>query len=380
MQWADSSTESQRQLRESAAGFLARSLPEGRLGDRREAGLRFDLPRWKAIAELGWLGAGISSNWGGSDLDPADLVALHQEIGRSALPDPLIAASAAAWLIAQGDESTLKAQLLPGLLNGEALATIAWQSHAGQASPDPVGPRARKTPQGYRLQGNAFFVQGAPWVTGFVVAAEAEDGLVLGWVPTTSVSAVPAAALADGSLVTLRLDLEQVGLPADHLIATGPSARQRLACALDQASLYACAQLLGAMERTLEITVTYLKQRVQFGQPIGHFQALQHAAVDVYVRVEIARAVVGQAAQLMAADPAAQRAQSALARAKHRCSEAGLFVAKRCIQMHGAIAYTQEYALSRYLQRIVALAGSFGTATSQRRRWYDLAYGSEMTG
>jgi alkylation response protein AidB-like acyl-CoA dehydrogenase len=137
----------------------------------------------------------------------------------------------------------------------------------------------------------------------------------------------------------------------------------------------ASAEMLGVMEAALQMALGYMRTRIQFGKPIGSFQALQHKATDLYVQQELTRAVLDDAVrQLDAGGAPAERARIA-SRCKARASDAGLRVTREVIQLHGAIGYTDEYDAGLYLKRALVLSAWLGNATAQRRRFAALTHG-----
>jgi alkylation response protein AidB-like acyl-CoA dehydrogenase len=169
------------------------------------------------------------------------------------------------------------------------------------------------------------------------------------------------------------LALADVAVPREHVVASGSVAHAALERALDRAAAIASAELYGVMSRALEMTLDYLKTRVQFGKPIGSFQALQHRAVDLYLQQQLASAVLDEVIAALDQDPA-PRVRSALAsRVKARCSDAALKITRAAIQLHGAIGFTDEYDAGLYLKRAMVLAAWLGSATWHRRRYARLA-------
>ena len=127
------------------------------------------------------------------------------------------------------------------------------------------------------------------------------------------------------------------------------------------------------MSRALEMSVEYMKTRVQFGRPIGSFQALQHRAVDLYIQQQLASAVLDQSLRELDAEPSATQRAIIASRVKARCSEAGVRIAREAIQMHGAIGFTDDYDVGLYLKRALVLAAWLGNAVKHRRRYATLA-------
>ena len=133
------------------------------------------------------------------------------------------------------------------------------------------------------------------------------------------------------------------------------------------------AELFGVMSRALDLSVDYMKTRVQFGKPIGSFQALAHRAVDLHIQRELASAVLDDAVALFDSDAGAAQRSVMASRVKARCSDAGLRITREAIQIHGAIGFTDEYDAGLYLQRAMTLSAWLGNAASHRRRYAALA-------
>ena len=139
--------------------------------------------------------------------------------------------------------------------------------------------------------------------------------------------------------------------------------------------MIAGAELAGVMDRALEMTLDYLKTRVQFGKPIGAFQALQHRAVDLYIHKELANAVLNEALALLDRGPDAAARAALASRVKARCSDAALKITRETIQLHGAIGFTDEYDAGLYLKRALTLAAWLGHPVWHRRRYARLTIG-----
>jgi alkylation response protein AidB-like acyl-CoA dehydrogenase len=198
---------------------------------------------------------------------------------------------------------------------------------------------------------------------GFLVSASGRDGPALCYVARNAAGCtLSTTPTAEGrKLATLSL----ADAPGD-LIAAHSSPRNAVDTLYNLALLALSSELLGAMEMAQEITLDYLRIRKQFGKLIGSFQALQHQAVNVYIRIEAARSLVYQ----VAANNDADRIDPAMAAAvKAKVSEEAMVVTKACVQLHGAIGFTDEHDIGLYLKRAMLLSSLFGNAAAQRRRY-----------
>ncbi len=366
--------EHRRQLRDSVADFAQRRADAKAVRAAIASAEGFSRERWKAMADLGWTALSLPERMGGLGLGHGELAALHHEVGKAALPEPLaVVPILAAQALARGDGEALRARALPGLISGETIATLAWQGAPGALGGEGVGPQAVETGAGWTLSGSALFTPCAASAEALVVAARAASGVALFWLdgkPTV----VEERRLADGS-TQASASFEGVSLAADALVAGPERGAEILESVLDAARLAASAELLGLTERAFDMTMQHLKTRRQFGASIGSFQALQHRAVDHYIRIELARSALDRAARAMdGGAPAVERACEVSA-AKARCGETARDVVKDCIQMHGAIGYTAECDLSLYVNRILVLSSWLGAARAHRARWAALRLG-----
>ncbi len=356
-----------RQLRDSVSGFILRdaSASQARPSTAHKDG--FVPERWRAMAEMGWLGLLVPEDLGGVGLGASDLSAFHQEIGRAALGDPLIEVTTLAMqALALGSNLELSTALLPDLIEGATLATFVWQSRPDAMTAIDVELQAQVDGDSWVLSGHARFVPLGQCADGAVVAAKSAEGVMLFWVDTLPDPGDIAPQSDRGTLSALHFD--SVRVPADKVIADTRDGARLLDVVLDTARLAASAQLLGAMEHAFMITLEYLKTREQFGRPLAAFQALQHRIVDLFVQIEIARSALMRAELAFEHTASAARA-SMVSAAKSRCSDAAMRVTREAIQLHGAIGYTDEHDLSRYVKRTLVLASRYGTARAHRTRW-----------
>lgn len=324
------------------------------------------------MADLGWTGILVPEAAGGLEMDYADMAALHHEAGRAVLCEPLVTVPLLSMhALVLGENEDLRNDVLPDLQAGGRLATLAWQGRAGALGSDAVGPRAEPAGDGWTLSGQALFVPLADRATGFVVAAKADDGVVLAWVDAAPVVAELAHHVDGSRMATVSLD--GVSVSAGQVIAGPQAGGAILDRVLDVARLAVAAQLQGVMEQAFQMTLDYMKQRVQFGKPIASFQALQHRAVNLYVQIEMARSALLRAVAALD-DPEAGAAARAMhvSAAKSRAGDAAQFVVKECIQLHGAIGYTEECDLSLYVNRALGLSAWLGNPRVHRARWFSL--------
>lgn len=357
-------------LADSVADFATRGTDIARARALRGTRGEYDRAVWKKMAELGWLGILVPESHGGLGLGLAEMAIVARGLARALVPEPLTATAVlAATALAAGENETLKREELPRLVSGECLSTLAWQEDAGQLDPAATQTRAVPFEGGYKLNGLKRFIPGAAQADAFLVSAQADNGLMLLWLPRDTAGArLEMEPLADGRSFGA-LSLRDALVPRGRVVAAGAAAQEALARAFDHGSAIAGAELAGVMERALEMTLDYLKTRVQFGKPIGAFQALQHRAVDLHIHKELANAVLDEALALLdrGAGPAARAALAS--RIKARCADAAMKITRETIQLHGAIGFTDEYDAGLYLKRALTLTAWLGHPSWHRRRY-----------
>ena len=338
-----------RMIRDSAGAIAPRGGSLDRVRALRFTNPGFERAVWQQMAELGWIGLRLPEAKGGSGLGMLESVALYEELGRGLVPEPLIAGSLAAAMLA----ATTDDALIESVLTGRSLAVMAWQG-----KPDGVAP------EGDGAVPRVFVPAPGADVILVPVRESGELRLRLLRMEETDLALVPQQ---DGSTVaTLRM-------PASAGQTVSGDIGDALARALDEAALGTAAYLLGVAERAFEITLDYLKQRSQFGQALAAFQALQHRAADMKIQLTLTRASVqGAAAELDAeADP--RRRAVAVSRAKARAADTAMLVGREAIQMHGAIGYADECDIGLFTRKAMVVANQYGSAMAHRRRFASLA-------
>ncbi len=352
-------TDEQRALRDAVRTLLARQ-------QRRSPGAEpghdrgYDESLWKRLCgEIGVAGLALPERYGGAGAGPIETHIVAAELGRHLTPSPLLGSAvlAAQALLATGDTAAGQ-RLLPGIADGTAIAALAWTEAAGQWDHGQVAVRAAGDDGdggGWVLDGTAHHVLDGHAADMLLVAARAPDGIRLFQVDPQHRGVTRSAMTAMDTtrqFATVRL-ASAPGQPIGNGAAATALARAR-----DLACVALSAEQVGAAERALELTVDYAKVRVQFGRPIGGFQALQHRMADLHVLVESARSV-SYAAASAAAEGAADLGLRAAA-AKVYCSETLVRVAGEMIQLHGAIGITWEHDAHRYFKRAHGAAQLFG--------------------
>ena len=355
-------TSEQTLLRDSAAKFIGAAGPKVARGFRGQDP-SFAPARLRRAGELGWLGILVPGSAGGLDLGLTELALVLEQAGRGLVCEPIGFSAISAAALGQGRTPH---PMLEKLMTSDALVVPALEE--GAYGDDPFVPRTRLAGKdgAFRLTGMKLFVC-ADGADGFLVSASGHDGPALCYLARNA----PGCTLTTTQTVEGRkfATLDFADAPAE-LIPAHSSSRNAVESLYDLALIALSAELLGVMEKAQEITLDYLRLRKQFGKPIGSFQALQHQAANTYIRIEATRSLVFQ----VAANNDAYRIDPAMAAAvKAKASQEALAVTKACIQLHGAIGFTDEYDIGLYLKRAMLLSSLFGNAAAQRRRYVGLS-------
>lgn len=349
----------QTMLRDTARDFIAEHAPVSHLRKLRDANdtTGFSRDLWKQFAEMGLNGVLIPEDLGGLGLGHVEAGVVLEEIGRNLSPSPFLATAVAAVEALKG--SVQAERWFPGIIAGETVAALAIDE--GAKHREQIGLKAERSGNGFRLTGAKQFVTHGHVADLLIVAARtagsADDaeGITLFAVPTDAANLIASPErLADASLAA-RLTFD--GVDADAVIGEVDAGRDPLRRLLRAGRTGASAELLGVGGGAMDMTIGYLKERKQFGVPIGSFQALQHRAAHVYAEMEIARAAVLKAQQLLDSGSGADDAVSV---AKAMTGLATTLSVQEGIQMHGGIGMTDEYDIGFYMKRARVLVEMFG--------------------
>ena len=358
-------TDDQAMLRDSAAPFIADSAPVAHLRGLRDSNDQTGFSRdlWKQFAEMGFTGMLVPEAHGGLGLGHAEAGIVLEEIGRNLTPSPFLATSVAAAATLSAAGGAMANEWLPRIAAGDAVIALAIDE-GPRHRPERSALSATRAGNGFKLSGTKTFVLHGHVADMVLVAARTggapgeTDGLTIFAVPkdSTGLSADPRR-LVDASLAS-KLEFDGVTVDADAVVGEVDQGWAILKTLLGAARTGAAAELLGVGAGAMDMTMTYLKQRKQFGQLIGEFQALQHRAAHLYSELEIARATVMKAQQLL--DEGSDGAELMVSVAKAKVGQATNLAVREGVQMHGGIGMTDEYDIGLYMKRDRALAEYMG--------------------
>ena len=352
--------EEQQMLRDAARDFLAQRAPVSHLRHLRDSGneIGFSRELWAEMVDMGWSAILVPEEYGGLGYGYAGLGLVLEESGRTLTPSPLLGTTltgTASLLLAGSAEQC--GELLPEVASGERILALACDE-VSHHDPARVETRAEGRGDGYVLDGRKVAVLDGAAADTLIVSASSGAGISLFLVPssTPGVSIEPYPSL-DIS-VAANVTFEQVELPAAALLGALGEGQDVLDRVLDIARIGSAAELLGIAQEAFERTMDYLKERKQFGVPIGSFQALQHRAAQLHAEIELSKSVVIKALQML--DEGTEDCAELASLAKAKLSATAHRAATEAIQMHGGIGVTDDFDIGFFLKRCRVLETLYG--------------------
>jgi alkylation response protein AidB-like acyl-CoA dehydrogenase len=359
-------TEEQSMLRDSARGLIGDKAPVShlrRLRDARDAtGFSRDL--WRTFAEMGFAGLLIPEQFGGSGLGCVEAGVVMEEIGRTLMPSPFLATAVlAASALSRGGSAAQKSQYLPKIADGSLLAALAIDEGA-KHRPLMTRMQAVRSGNGFRLHGDKAFVVDGHTADLLIVAARtagsAGEGLGLTLLlvdPRSKGIETERTAMVD-SHNAARIVFDNVEVNADGVLGEVDQAGGLLEGVLNIGRGAVASEMVGLSEEVFKRTVSYLRERRQFGKLIGEFQALQHRAAQLYIEIEITRAAVLKALQTLDGDFG--NAAAAVAVAKARAGSTATSAVQEGVQMHGGMGMTDQFDIGFFMKRARVCQELFG--------------------
>jgi alkylation response protein AidB-like acyl-CoA dehydrogenase len=342
-------SEEQEELRSSVRRFLEDKSPMTEVRRLMETSEGYDTAVWKQMGEqLGLQAIAIPEEYGGVGFGYVELTVIFEEMGGALLCAPYFAtvALAANALLSSGDESAKK-DLLPGIASGETIATLALTEDTGRWDLDGITLAATGKGGDWKLDGHKMFVIDGHTADLILVAGRTGKGVSL-FAVESSAAGLTRTALATMDQTRKQARIEFSGTPA-RLVGEEGGAGPALSRTLDLAAVALAAEQVGGAQRCLDMAVDYAKTRIQFGRPIGSFQAIKHKCADMLLEVESAKSAAYYAGWAAAEDSEELPVVASLA--KSYCSEAYFHAAAENIQIHGGIGFTWEHDAHLYFKR-----------------------------
>jgi alkylation response protein AidB-like acyl-CoA dehydrogenase len=360
--------EDQRMLRETAVSFAQNALPAARIRELETTEAGYDRGVWKEMAQMGWIGAALPEIYGGAETGWLELALIIEALGQGAIPSPLFSSVIeAAFTLLDAGADRQKQEWLPRIAAGESLMTVALMEANGGLRPQDIRTQIARSGNGFRIDGIKAFVRDAVSADGIICVTRSGDGpenLTLAIVPKgtqgLSLRRMPAA----GGESMWQVEFKGVEVDADAIVGELGAAWPAVARLLLRGATFKSAELVGIGQAALDLTLSYAKERIQFGKPIGSFQGVQHHAAEMYRDLEVSRLLSWQASDALRAGLAGERE---VAMAKAKASQCIPALTRTAHQIHGAIAYYRDYPLELYYHRALAAQVAYGDAAYHRR-------------
>jgi 3-oxocholest-4-en-26-oyl-CoA dehydrogenase beta subunit len=347
--------------------ILAGGRRSGELAEPLEGGAGLAGGLWADLAKAGVLSAGLPEALGGAGAGLLAQCAVLTEIGRAVAPVPYLEAIVlGAGAVARFGTPEQRRRWAEPAGRGELLLAAALAEPDGDdpALPTTTATPASPAPGTWLLSGVKTMVAAAPEADWLLVPAATPDGSAVFMVSAGAAGVTVLRQQATGGLSTGQLVLADVAVPGDQVLGRGPDGPQVAGWLAAHGTVGLCAHQLGVLERALEMTAEYTQSRVQFGRPIGTFQAVRQRLADAYTDVEAVRLTMWQAAwQLAEGLPAS----TAIATAKFWAADAGHRVAHTAVHLHGGVGIDVSYPLHRYFTAAKRGEFALGGATTQLR-------------
>ena len=363
-------SEEQEMLKKMARDFLENECPKTLVREMEEDDKGYSPELWKKMADLGWMGLVFPAEYGGEGMAFLDLAVLVEELGRALVPGPYMSTVVYCGLpILEAGTEEQKKELLPQIAKGELIATLALTEPS--ASWDPVGVETTASADGddFVISGTKLFISDAHVANCLLCvartkqSADPEDGITVFLVDAKSPGLSMTALKTIGSDKQFEVVFDNVRVPRKNVLGEVDKGWAVVKTLLPQAILAQCALMVGGAQQVLEMTVNYAKERVQFGRPIGSFQAIQHKCADMATDVDGCRFITYQAAwKLSEGLPCALE----VSMAKAWVSEAYRRTCAEGHQIHGGIGFIKDHDMQLYYRRAKTSELLFGDADYHR--------------
>jgi len=360
-------------LRESALQFMKERAPVAQLRSLRDSRNEDGFARetWARFAEMGFTGVLVPEEFGGLGLGAVEAGAIMEAIGRNLTAVPFFSTAVlGASTLARHGSAAHKERWLPAIAAGELLVALAADESV-KHRPEKVALRAEQDGGGHVLRGEKLFVVDGHVADLLVVSARTGEGVTLFMVDAHAAGVRRERSIMVDAHNAARVVFDGVRVDVGAMIGEAGQGAALLDGVFDIGRAALAAELLGIAEEAFERTVGYLKERRQFGQIIGEFQALQHRASTLYTDIEITRALVLGAQQAL--DEGAPNAAALVSAAKARAGTTAATAVQEGVQMHGGIGMTDEFEIGFFMKRARVLEELLGDARFHADRWARLA-------
>ena len=355
-------------LKDAARGYLSTSAPVSQLRKLRDSGSQdgFDRKTWADMAEMGWTGVLVPEAHGGVEMGHVAAGVIAEEMGRTLTASPYIStAIMGATALSRFGSDGQKSEWLPRIAAGEAITALA-ADEGRKHNPSGVAVSAERSGNGFKLNGRKTFVAEGHVADMLIVSARTAgseneaEGITLFLVPRDAAGVTVERKDTVDSRHAADIVLDNVDVTADAVLGEVDNGLGALEAVLDAGRAGLSAEMSGSAQQCLDSTVGYLKERKQFGQIIGTFQALQHRAAHLYSEVELGKSIVLKALQTL--DAAPDHAAMMVSAAKAKLGQVAQLAAREGVQMHGGIGMTDEFDIGFYMKRVRVAEALYGDA------------------
>jgi pimeloyl-CoA dehydrogenase small subunit len=361
-------TEEQQLLADSIRNFLAKNYTFEARKAILESTAGYSDQVWATFAEMGLLGLPFASEYGGFGGDAVDLLSVMEAIGESLVVEPYLATvGLGGQFVARGGTDTQKKAILPALVEGRLKLAFAQTERGARYNLAHVAVRAKKSGNGYVIDGEKCIVIHGPAADKLVVSARTAEndtdskGISLFLVDRNAPGISLKTYRTMDNLRAADIRFSGTTVPADTLIGKEGEALPLIEEVVDYATTLLCAEAVGAIKYANDATLEYLKTRKQFGVPIGTFQVLQHRMVDMMITYEQAKSMACLACVKVSSAAAAER-KRVVSAAKIKIADACRHVSQESVQLHGGMGMTEELKVSHTFRRLTTIMQTFGDA------------------
>ncbi|HPI47192.1 MAG TPA: acyl-CoA dehydrogenase [Hyphomonadaceae bacterium] len=371
-------TSEQDQLRETVARLVRQQydFDTRRKVAKSESGWRPEM--WAQFAELGLLGASFSEDEGGFGGGPIEAMIISEEFGKGLVIEPYLQTVIVGGnFLRHGGSAAQKEEHVAGLIGGESIFAFAYSEPKSRYDLNDVSTTAKKDGAGYTLNGHKAVVVGAPFATHLFVTARTSGGqrdkagITVFLVPKNAKGVTTRDYPTVDGLRASEVYFENVSVGADAVIGQVDNGLPLVEKVVDYAIAALCAEACGGFKVLNEATITYAKQRKQFGQPIANFQVLQHRMVDMFMAAEQAISMTYMVTlKLDESDKARKLAASG---AKVQIGKSGRLISQDAVQIHGGMGMTDELNVGHFFKRVTMIESQFGNTDWHLRRYTELS-------
>ena len=365
-------TEEQEMLRTSARDFLTTECPTDLVKEMAEDDQGYKPDMWAKMAELGWMGLAFPEEYEGMGMTFLDLAVLLEETGRAVLPGPFFSSVVeAGFAVLEAGSEEQKKEILARISTGEAIATLAVTEPSASYEPSAITVTAKAEGDGYVINGTKLFVDNAHIADYIIVAARTKEG----GKPEEGITLFVVEGKAPGITTTLlktisgskqcEVIFDKVKVPKSSVLGDVDKGWAAVEKVIEKAAVAKCAEMVGGAQAALDMSVAYAKERVQFGKPIGAFQAIQHHCANMLIDVDSSRFLTYQAAWKVSEG---MEATMEVSMAKAWVNEAYRRVTQLGHQIHGGIGFCMDHDMPLYFKAAKTGESLFGTSDWHREK------------